>query len=176
MVYNEKIFDKDEYCVLCPECRKQVFDYEKKCSNCGTLLDWNVEELNNNKMYSSYNREKLDKDEYCALCPDCGMQVFDNEKKCSNCGTLLDWDVEELKNKISCFCCGEKIDKDDAVCPKCGANLTKLDISESRNPYTKKYLMNDGSVMEGNGWYIWGAVALVSGIMLFLYFVIFDFS
>ena len=135
--------------IKCPRCGKKINNYT--CNFCGYMLD-----------------------EHYGLCPNCEMQVFDDEKKCSNCGTLLDWDVEELKtNKTICFCCGKDIDVNTEICPKCGADLTQLDISESRNPYTKKYLMRDGSVTEGNGWLICGALALIVGFLMTLSSAIF---
>lgn len=170
MIINNNIEKKVDIETKCPRCGKKISNYT--CDFCGyKLKEEKALILESQKIFSDSTNDQA---EYYALCPDCGMQVFNDEQKCPNCGCNLDWNVEELKtNKTSCFCCGEYIDKNTEICPKCGANLTQLDISESRNPYTKKYLMRDGSVMEGNGWYIGGAIALVAGIMFFLYFITF---
>jgi len=76
--------------------------------------------------------------------------------------------VEENKDKTNCFFCGAEVDNDVTKCPKCGATLAKLDISENRNPYTKKYMTSDGEIVEGSGWEIWGTFILIFGIIIFL--------
>lgn len=170
MIISNNIEKKVDIETKCPRCGKKISNYT--CDFCGyKLKEEKALILESQKIFSDSTNDQA---EYYALCPDCGMQVFNDEKKCSNCGCHLDWNVEELKtNKTSCFCCGEFVDTNTEICPKCGANLKQLDISESRNPYTKKYLMRDGSVMEGNGWLRWGTVALISGFFITLYFLIF---
>lgn len=87
------------------------------------------------------------------ICPNCGKENQDTFKFCENCGqkldTILNKEFEEetnntnntednntktVNNRPTQFCkyCGEKIDAEAEICPKCGVRL-KNPVSE-KNP------------------------------------------
>lgn len=57
-------------------------------------------------------------------CPECKAQISDKAEKCPQCGVPL--------AKQFCKFCGEKIDKDCVICPKCGKQVKEL-VDNNRN-------------------------------------------
>lgn len=127
----------------CPRCFKNINITDKKCKFCGyDLSEVTLKE-------EEISEEDIEDEEY---------DIYDGD----------DDEVDE-EDYITCFCCGEEVEEDMTHCPKCGAKLDHLDTSDTRNPYTRKYIMSNGSQAEGNAWQIWGIIALLfgGGILLF---------
>lgn len=58
-------------------------------------------------------------------CPECNKEISDMAENCPNCGV-------PIKKKKFCKHCGEPIDKDCVICPKCGKQVEELKkISEN---------------------------------------------
>ena len=51
-------------------------------------------------------------------CPECGKEISDKAKTCPNCGAPVE--------KKFCQYCGEQIEKDCVVWPKCGKQVANL--------------------------------------------------
>ena len=133
----------------CPRCFKNINISDEKCKFCG----YDLSELHLKE--DEIPEEDVGEDEYDE---DYDEEDIEDE----------DEDVEDL----TCFCCGKEVDASMTRCPKCGANLDHLDTSDTRNPYTRKYIMSNGSQAEGNAWQIWGILALLFGGGVFLFSLI----
>ena len=168
----------------CPRCFKDINISDEKCKFCGyDLSEHYLKEDEITEEDIEGNEEDVDEDNYddedieeedVIICDRCGMQVFDDETYCSHCGNEIEREEDEEYDVeyITCFCCGKEVDASTVRCPKCGANLDHLDTSDTRNPYTRKYIMSDGSQAEGNAWQIWGILALLFGGGIFLFSLI----
>lgn len=53
------------------------------------------------------------------FCVKCGAEINNGEKICNNCGALQD-------GAMHCKHCGEAIDKDCIICPKCGKQVGEI--------------------------------------------------
>ena len=53
------------------------------------------------------------------ICEKCGVEMENSEKVCRNCGALQ-------KGAKFCQHCGEAIDVDCIICPKCGKQVQQL--------------------------------------------------
>lgn len=74
-----------------------------------------------------------------------------------------------MEEKQRCFCCNKVIEPDEKICTRCGAIFTTLDVSQPKNPNTKKYIARDGSQYVSNGWKKVGAwIALLSLVCIFM--------
>lgn len=163
MIFSDSAEKKVEIETKCPRCGKKISN--NACDFCGYMLKKEEKNLIK-KSEQVFNDNVNTQDEYSTSCPDCGMQLFPDEKWCSNCGRLI-------ARKISCFCCGEDVDRDTDLCPKCGANIRQIDVSKSRNPKTRKFIMRDGSVVESNKWFLFGQCVFIMGVLLIFAAVIF---
>jgi uncharacterized RDD family membrane protein YckC len=65
-------------------------------------------------------------------CPHCGLEVLDDAKFCSNCGSSVEQSkkVDDL-TFIYCWNCGTALSEDSSFCTKCGTSLTtRLEIAD----------------------------------------------
>lgn len=63
-------------------------------------------------------------------CPICGREVSDLAGNCLNCGASLN----NINRTKFCQHCGEQIDIDCIVCPKCGKQVSALSQNIAANP------------------------------------------
>ena len=87
-------------------------------------------------------------------CPNCGAQIADDSRFCSECG-------KEITKANVCPHCGASVGEGDAFCQNCGRNLT--DGSYANNSVINEQTQEDEEEPRRN-WipYILGAIALLA--------------
>ena len=72
-----------------------------------------------------------------------------------------------------CFCCNKLVKGEDIECPYCGALLKGLEVEDTRNPNTSRFVMSDGSQIESNKFILFGSRMTVLSLIIMIY-VAFD--
>lgn len=105
--------------VICPDCGKEVKD-AKFCSNCGSLLPENVEEVAEEFTDEPVETNIVNSTKFCS---NCGTELDASVVVCPECGfRLIPEENNDLQTKF-CQTCGKKININAEICPHCGVRV-----------------------------------------------------
>lgn len=103
----------------CPQCGSQIRPAEKFCNKCGSKVNTEPGNLENDIASMPIEVRK---------CQNCGMQITPIEKFCKKCGARVNIGPVHLKEEsvsvqgpVCCPQCGSQVMPADRFCKKCGS-------------------------------------------------------
>ena len=152
--------------IECVRCHHVNFSYAQVCAFCGRRM----------KKASDIRLGTLESDSTCKFGElKSGKLMCDGEHVES--GKIANSPNKNVRQETKkCFLCGREINDFDEQCSHCGAKQKQIETSDTGNPHTKRYLLSDGTQIESNLWQILGSAALICGVAISLYFLVFAFD
>lgn len=111
------------------------------------------------------------------ICSHCGAANKGDSKFCEECGFAFSIEVEnDMDRKIlKCPACGELLSSFDSICPSCGTELIKQEVSNALKSFIKmieecdKNIINAGTAPK-KGWSSWSFIKKIGWVLLNLFF------
>ena len=132
--YDNKALKKPEATFSCTKCGADVTDNDDKCPKCGELFDDDDEleedgegespsitimdpEGSDLEIVDPKTRKVVSEAKADFTCSKCGADVYDSDKKCRECGEVIEG--EEIPD-FTCTSCGADAYDSDDKCAGCG--------------------------------------------------------